>query len=158
MIAITADYYYKERNFEILTSSHLRDFKWTNWQMVAGFLDKTLANAINIRKQDQDFALDLYTLLDKKSLRDFQGFGSLDEKGFNFNRPTFVFFEARTADFRGAFIGFTDSLLFDNQLTPSPDNVFWSGQKIRFSPLLKFKTLNKPQTPIFFKEDQKYDR
>ena len=158
LIAITADYYFKRHKFKTLTSSHMRNFKWTNWQTVAAFLYKALTNAKNIRKQDQDFALDLYALLDKKKLRNFQGFDSLYEKGFNFNRPRFVFFEASTADFRGAFIGFTDSLLFDNQLTPSPGNLFWSGQKRRFSHLFQFETLNKPQTPIFFKEGQKYDR
>jgi hypothetical protein len=158
LIAITADHYYKREIFEILKSYPMRDFMWTNWQRVAAFLDKALANAKNIRNQDQDFALDLYALLDKKKLRDFQGFDSLCEKGFNFNSPKFLFFEANTADFRGAFIGFTDSLLFDSQLTPSPDNLFWSGQKIRFSHLFQFKTLRKPQTPIFFKEGQKYDR
>ena len=158
LIAITADHYYKREKFKILKPCHMRDFMWTNWQRVAAFLDKTLANAKNIRNQDQDFALDLYALLDKKKLRDFQGFDSLCEKGFNFNIPKFVFFEASTADFRGAFIGFTDSLLFDSQLTPSPGNLFWSGQKIRFSHLLQFQPLRKPQTPIFFKEGQKYDR
>jgi len=59
LIAITADYYFKKD-------------KLTNWQSVSSFLDNILSSNPNIKGSERDFCLDLYNLLDKKSLRSFR--------------------------------------------------------------------------------------
>ncbi|GAH35154.1 unnamed protein product, partial [marine sediment metagenome] len=61
LIAITADYYYKEDKFRVLIPlDFIPHFKWTNWQQVSAFLYSVLENRKNIKKQERDFALDLY--------------------------------------------------------------------------------------------------
>ena len=157
LIAITADHYYKKNKFKIITSDFSPYFKWTNWQLVSSFLDNTLATNENIKKQEQDFALDLYNLLDKKNLRDFQGLDSFYNISTFLKSYASVFFEARTAKFRGDFIGFIDSLSFDKKITPLRKTVFLSGQKKMFTSLLQLGKLKYIETPIFYKEDGNYD-
>jgi len=72
LIAITADYYYKENKFDVIPSEFRGHFKWTNWQSVAAFLNNILQTRADISPQEHAFALDLYDLLDKKNLRGFQ--------------------------------------------------------------------------------------
>jgi len=152
LIAITADHYCKKDKFKVITSDFSPYFKWTNWQSVSSFLDNTLETNENIKKQELDFALDLYNLLDKKNLRDFQSFDTL------YNVSTFpkscasIFFEAKTAKFRGDFIGFTDSLSPDKKITALSKTIFLRGQKKIFAPLFQLRKLKHTETAIFYKE------
>lgn len=153
LIAITADHYYKENKFKIIPSDFIPYFKWTNWQSVSSFLYNILESTRDIKKQERDFALDLYNLLDKKNLRDFQGLNSLYNISAFLKSYDFVFFEARTAKFRGDFIGFMHSLSFDKKITPLRKTIFLSGQKKIFTPLLQLGKLKHNKTSIFYKED-----
>lgn len=153
LIAITADHYYKENKFKIIPSDFIPYFKWTNWQSVSSFLYNILESTRDIKKQERDFALDLYNLLDKKNLRDFQGLNSLYNISAFLKSYDFVFFEARTAKFRGDFIGFMHSLSFDKKITPLRKTIFLSGQKKIFTPLLQLGKLKDNKTSIFYKED-----
>jgi len=153
LIAITADHYYKEDKFEIIPSDFLPHFKWSNWQSVSSFLYNILESGKNIKKQERDFALDLYNLLDKKNLRDFQGLNSLYNVSAFLKSYAFVFFEARTAKFRGDFIGFMQSLSFEKKITPLKKTIFLSDQKKIFTPLLQLGKLKHIETHIFYKED-----
>jgi hypothetical protein len=157
LIAITADHYYKENIFKIIPSDFIPHFKWTNWQSVSSFLYNILESGRNIKKQDKDFALDLYNLLDKKNLRDFQGLNSLYNISAFLKSYASVFFEARTAKYRGDFIGFMHSLSFDKKITPPRKTVFLSGQKKMFTPLLQLGKLKYIETPIFYKEEGNHD-
>lgn len=157
LIAITADHYYKENKFKIIPSDFIPHFKWTNWQSVSSFLYNILESSRDIKKQERDFALDLYNLLDKKHLRDFQGLNSLYNISTTFLKSrAFVFFEARTAKFRGDFIGFIHSLSFDKKIKPLGKAVFLSGQKKIFTPLLQLGKLKYVETPVFYKESANY--
>ncbi len=127
LIAITVDHYYKENKFKIIPSDFISHFKWINWQSVSSFLYNTLEGSRDIKKQERDFALDLYNLLDKKNLRDFQGLNSLYNINAFLKSYASVFFEARTAKFRGDFIGFMHSLSFDKKITPLRKTIFLSG-------------------------------
>lgn len=153
LIAITADHHYKEDKFKIIPPDFTPRFIWSNWQSVSSFLYNILESSKHIKKQERDFALDLYNLLDKKNLRDFLGLSSL------YNVSTFlksyapVFFEARTAKFRGDFIGFMQSLSFDKKITPKKKTIFLSYQKKIFIPLLLLGKLRYIETTIFYKED-----
>lgn len=154
LIAITADHYYKEDKFKIIPFDFIPHFKWINWQSVSSFLDNILESDKDIKKQDRDFALDLYNLLDKKNLRGFQGFDSLYNIITFLKSYTSVFFEARTAKFRGHFIGFIHSLSFDKRITSLGKVIFLSCQKKIFTPLLQLGKLKYTEAPIFYnKED-----
>jgi len=132
LIAITADHYYKENKFKIIPSDFIPHFKWTNWQSVSSFLDNTLETNENIKKQELDFALDLYNLLDKKNLRDFQSFDTLYNVSAFPKSCASIFFEAKTAKFRGNFIGFMHSLSFDKKITPQRKTIFLSATTAKF--------------------------
>jgi len=157
LITITADHYYKEDKFEIIPSDSIPLFIWSNWQSVSSFLYNILESSVNIKKRERDFALDLYNLLDKKNLRDFQGLNSLYNVSAFLKSYAFVFFEARTAKFRGDFIGFMQSLLFEKKITPIKKTIFLSSQKKIFTTLLQLGKLKYNETPIFYKEDLNYD-
>lgn len=149
LIAITADHYYKKEKFKIIPTDFIDHFKWTNWQSVSSFLYDILQSKIQIKNHERSFALDLYNLLDKKNLRDFQGLNNLYNKDVLKNY-TFIFFEARTAKFRGDFIGFMQSLSFDKKITPLRNTIFLTGQEKIFTPLLQLEKLKYVETPIFY--------
>ncbi len=153
LIAITADHYYKEDKFEIIPSDFVPHFKWSNWQYVSSFLYNILESNRNIKKQERYFALDLYNLLDKKNLRDFQGLNSLYNVSAFLKSYASVFFEVITAKFRGDFIGFMQSLSFEKKITPLKKTIFLSDQKKIFIPLLQLGKLKYTEIPIFYKED-----
>ncbi|GAJ25078.1 unnamed protein product, partial [marine sediment metagenome] len=134
LIAITADHYYKEDKFEIIPSDFIPRFKWSNWQSVSSFLYNILESSRDIKKQERDFALDLYNLLDKKNLRDFLGLSSLYNVSAFLKSYASVFFEARTAKFRGDFIGFMQSLSFEKKISLPKKTIFFNNQKKIFTP------------------------
>ena len=133
LIAITADSYYKDYKFEVIPSDFIPYFKWTNWQKVSWFLTNILESDKKITKQERDFALDLYNLLDKKNLRKFQSFDILFLTNPYLKPHASIFFEAKTAQFRGGFIGFVNSLLFDKKIAPDGKTViFFEAKTARF--------------------------
>jgi hypothetical protein len=151
LIAITADYYFKEYKFKIIPQKFRSHFKWTNWQSVSSFLDNILSSNPNIKGSERDFCLDLYNLLDKKHLRSFQN--------ITYNGPSLedygsIFFNAKTAKLRGDFIGFIESLSLAERLKPIGKAVFFSSTKRIFESLSKLEKLKKVKSPIFFMEDE----
>lgn len=150
LIAITADYYYKKDKFKVIPQKDLSFFKWTNWQLISLFLDNILNCNPNIKGPERAFALDLYNLLDKRHLRDFQ---KITYIGALLKRYNSIFFDAKTAKLRGDFIGFVESLSLAKGLKPGGKTVFFSSTKRIFKSLSKLKKLKKVKSPIFFKED-----
>jgi len=152
LIAITADYYYKEEKFKVIAkeAEFKSFFKWTNWQSVSSFLDNILSSNPNIKEAERDFCLDLYNLLDKKHLRSFQ---SITYNGPSLEDYSSIFFDAKTAKLRGDFIGFIDSLFLAKGLKPVGKTVFFSSTRKAFTSLLKLEKLKPVKSPIFFKED-----
>lgn len=157
LIVITADHYYKENKFKTILSDFRPHFKWTNWQLVSSFLYSILESSKNIKKPERDFASDLYRLLDKKNLRDFQGTGSLYNRSALLESYASVFFDARTAKFRGDFIGFVHSLPFDRTIPTVGRTIFLSTQKRIFARLLELEKLKYAESPIFYREDANHD-
>jgi len=152
LITITADYYYKESKFEVIPSDFTPHFKWTNWQSVSSFISSILESNKNVKKQERDFASDFYNLLDKKNLREFQGLDILYNISPYLKTYASIFFEARTAKFRGAFIGFMHSLLFNKKIAPLRKTIFLSSQKNIFISLLQLEKLNYTENFIFYRE------
>jgi len=151
LIAITADPYYKDYKFEIIPKDFRPHFVWTNWQTVSSFLSNILEKDIKIPKQEHDFALDLYNLLDKKNLRKFQSFDILSLVKQYLKPHASVFFEAKTAKFRGDFIGFLNSLPLDKKILKMRKTIFLTIQKNIFTHLLQSGRLKYSEDTIFFK-------
>lgn len=104
-IAITAEYYKEKSKYNKYENSDFR-FIWTNWQAVTSFIeDKLEKKEVNINK---DFALDLYDLLVKKSLRSYYGIANLDYNLIR-NDLSYLFYNLDTSRFKGTFTGFLDS-------------------------------------------------
>lgn len=151
LIAITADYYYKESEFKVIPSDSIPCFTWTNWQLVSSFVNSILESNKTIRKQERDFASDLYELLEKKNLRKFQSFDILHNISPYLKPYTSVFFEAKTAKFRGGFIGFMNGLSFDKKMVPVRRTIFLSSKKNMFTSLLQSGKLRYFRNSIFYK-------
>ena len=150
LIAITADSYYKEFKFDVISSDFRPKFQWTNWQRVAQFIDGTLETNKNLRGEEIDFASDLSKLLDKKNLRGFHGWESPVDANIPLRMCPSVFFEARTARFRGSFLGFPQSLWSDWEMTASRKTIFLSIQKPMFEPLFQLESLERVEGTVFF--------
>jgi len=150
LIAITADHYYKENKFDVIPSEFRAHFKWTNWQSVAAFLNNILQTKAGISQQEHHFALDLYSLLDKKNLRGFQSLDILQDTIPHLKPYDSLFFEAKTAKFRGAFIGFRASLLFDKKIAPVKGTIFLSGERRFFTHMLQSSSLKHAENVIFY--------
>jgi hypothetical protein len=106
LIALTRDHFYRPEKF-----AHIPDdcFRWLSWQKVAFFISECL-QANDLSGHEKLFANDLYRLLDRRRLRDFQGWLELARVELPRGLETSVFFNAKTASYRGAFIGFRESL------------------------------------------------
>ena len=150
LIAITADSYYKDFKFDVIPSDFRPKFQWTNWQRVAQFIDGTLETNKNLRGEEIDFASDLSKLLDKKNLRGFHGWESPVDANIPLRMCPSVFFEARTARFRGSFLGFPQSLWSDWEMTASRKTIFLSIQKPMFEPLFQLESLERVEGTVFF--------
>ena len=150
LIAITADAYYKDVKFRVIPSEVRSMFQWTNWQKIALFTESILESNKNLRGEAIAFAADLYSLLDKKNLRGFHGWESPNVPNVSLRSSPSIFFEARTARFRGDFLGFPQSLLSDESMTSPRKTIFLSSQKQMFAPLLEGGRLENVEGTVFF--------
>ena len=151
LIVITGDYYFKKEKFSIIPRRFISNFKWTNWQFVSTFVTNLLETSKHIKKHERDFASDLCNLLDKKNLREFQSFDLTYKQDFLLKEYASVFFEAKTAKFRGAFIGFMNSLLFDKKISPWRARIFLMSEREIFTPLSELGKLRYADRRIFFR-------
>ena len=151
LIAITGDYYFKKEKISIIPRRFISNFKWTNWQFVSTFVTNLLETSKHIKKHERDFASDLCNLLDKKNLREFQSFDLTYKQDFLLKEYASVFFEAKTAKFRGAFIGFMNSLLFDKKISPWRARIFLMSEREIFTPLSELGKLRYADRRIFFR-------
>ncbi len=149
-IAITADSYERPERLDSLPKGLIPFCKWTNWQTVAKYLKQVLENQQGIRLEDKIFASDLYELLDKKNLRSFIGLSESLFINKALKAQSRIFFDAKTAKFRGDFIGFDESLSVIKPLMILPSYIFLNKRKQLFLhseyPLMN----NQLNTPVIF--------
>lgn len=159
LIAITADSYEREERLSTLPMELRAHCVWTNWQAVAEFLYKTIQTNHEIRQEESEFAIDLYDLLDKKHLRSFQGLDILNIDITYYKTLPHIFFDARTAKFRGDFIGFNKSLWQDNKLTETYRFIFLNKtiELFQYHKRLS-KNLHSMTGPIFYEEVKSHGR
>jgi len=152
LVAITADYCHKPHKFSSIPSGYLSFLKWTNWHKVATLLQQILEGDSLLTDREREFAWDLYSLLCKKNLREFRGVGIFDTLRYEPRRLDHIFFDAKTASFRGAFIGFCSCLSYETLLTISPDSVFFSRNL--FKPLAMTHSMTTTKSSVFFDRER----
>jgi len=151
-VAVTADHYMKQHKFRDVPLDARHRFKWINWQSVSAFLYRVLESDVGARREEIAFARDLYDLLDRKGLRGFQGSDPLTAIGRRLNTYGFVFFTARSAIFRGDFIGFERGLAIERKIDDLGPRLFLKGRKRRFEFRGLEQRLISAEGPVFFKE------
>lgn len=149
LIAITADYYFKPYKFQRLKNENC--FIWINWQSIATLIFNILDDNVEFKKHELVFANDLYDLLVKKNLREYRGKQSLIINKHIHKNSGSLFFEARTAKYRGGFIGFKDSLIGMKDEMKSPNFIFFSQRYDYFSSLTKLDDINQIDKDIYLK-------
>lgn len=127
LVAITADYCYKDYKFSSVPSEYQQFIKWTNWQKVASLLQDIL-NAKKLTYLERIFATDLYSLLCKKNLRVYRGTDILSNMTYQLKAHDKIFLEAKTARFRDDFIGFREALINEGKLSPSISPLFFGNR------------------------------
>ena len=123
LVAITADYCYKDFKFSSVPLKYRQYIKWTNWQKIASLLQDAIDKG-KLTDLEHIFAMDLYALLCKKNLRVYRGTDLLSNFKASLRHYEKLFLDAKSVKFRGDFIGFQDALLSKNQLLPCPKVLF----------------------------------
>ena len=161
ILTVTADYNPKSRAKEGVPPHHQSDLIPINWQKIAFIVYSILETEPNISPEMKLFAEDLYALLLKKNLRNFEGINA-----FNLATGSLkvihdnIFFQANTASYRGDFIGFLAAMETLPQLSPSPDILFFGLQKhfFQFHGILNSSMLTNPDDNLFFKGGNHYEQ
>ncbi|QWV95283.1 hypothetical protein KP004_08960 [Geomonas oryzisoli] len=121
-ITITSHYTLPAKLFAHLPDYIRMSLHWTNWHSIAALLLNTFEEMKPT--PDEAFATDLYKLLEKKKLRGFLPFTRLSTQIQP--SPPVIFFNAEDAVFRGAFIGFEQSLKKFSDVTTSSGRLFFN--------------------------------
>lgn len=110
IIIVTADYYFRKEQFSKIPEEYQTDLIWVNWQTIAWCIADILQSKIKLPVETGLFAKDLYELLLKKRLRNFEGIKALISNAILYKYEDRIFFNASTAIYRGDFIGFLPAL------------------------------------------------
>jgi hypothetical protein len=147
-IAITAHYsrqHFLEENQNLLN----RDFLWINWHQVSLFLQTVIDNEDSLDNESICFANDLYSLFQKKGLRKYAGVQVLAPIKNIIPFSSFLYFDAKTAEHRGDYLGFITVLQIIPSLQAVPQIFFFSNEN-PFSSIYKIEMeLNVPNTIYF---------
>jgi hypothetical protein len=122
ILIITADFYRPPEIFDGIPDYFIKDARWINWQRIAFLIYKILKLATNLPAETKLFASDLYDLFIKKNLRNFEGMNALPI--IHLSRYVEIFFSARTAQYRGDFIGFIPALEGYTPIAKLRTNIF----------------------------------
>lgn len=155
IIAVTAHYSDKAEIKRDIPVEYLDHLIWTNWQSIALLIYQQLEKNPNMPEETRLFAADLYKLLVRKKLRNYEGVKVLSHFRRTLHATAHkIFFEASTASYRGAFIGFA-STLPNLKLPPPASILFWGNrQKGFFNKLTSTGKLIKPVETVFFSGEE----
>jgi hypothetical protein len=118
LLAITKDPYKKTDKFISVQKDKNLTINWFSWQKISEMLIDLLKSDESIDKRDRLFATDLLTVLDKKNLRKYQNLQKVLKSTKKINPIKQIFIKAETIEFRGDFIGFSNSIIISNKLKP----------------------------------------
>jgi hypothetical protein len=123
-ITITSHYNKPKMTLDQFWYGDSGTIRWMNWQAVARLLLDILEKDSVI--PDRSFAEDLYNLLDKMKLRSFLPFQRINAEIAV--PPDHIFFSARSAQFRGDFIGFKKALGNEMNITAPTKWLFYQHE------------------------------
>ena len=152
MIIVTAHYSQKSDLLADIPEKHRGKIIWTNWQNIAFFLYQQIENNPNLSKENRLFANDLYELLVRKKLRNYEGSSALmvSFKALSINTGD-IFFGARSSNYRGKFMGFMYILPIVPLVKLPTDNVFLQVERGYFNSLLSHELVIQPVDTIFLR-------
>lgn len=152
IVAVTAHYSDKLEFRQAIPKENLKDLIWINWQSIALMVYQLVEKNPSLPAETRLFANDLYELLVRKKLRNFEGLKvlsilpkALQPKIGN------IYFEAKTASYRGAFLGFTTTLPDPGLPRLSSTTLFLNPKKNFFEKLKRDGNSIHPTETIFFK-------
>jgi hypothetical protein len=150
IIAVTADYSHPN-SFQDVPSEYKDQLIWINWQRIALLIFNILERHPNISSETRLFAEDLYSLLLNKNLRNFEGTSTLSQCLELSDHPSMIFFEAKTATFRGDFLGFMPALEGITGMMCVRDRLFYTSKRCQFQwTKLGEGILNPSERNLFF--------
>lgn len=144
LIALTRDHVDNRKKFASIPKDC---FSWVNWQSIAFFIYECLQSA-DFSPLEKLFADDLYQLLDRRRLRNFAGWPHLAKIQILHELGASLFFNAQTAGYRGAFIGFGESLSVESTMSTLKAPLFFGGPLFQSFPT----GLGHSPSSVFFKE------
>ena len=157
IVAITAHYTCPTSVLERALGGYKGRVHWTNWQHVAWLLESQLESRPELTPEMRLFAADLYRLLLRKNLRSFIGITALEVARPVHHSPNILFFQARTARYRGDFIGFESALAGQKRITRPPKRLFFT-QKRFFTRLPQAVRLTQPPQPSLFFRSTRHEQ
>lgn len=157
IIALTAHYSDKPEIKRGIPVEYCDNLLWINWQRIALMIYQQVEKNPDLPTETRLFANDLYELLVRKRLRNYEGTKVLSSFSKTLRQKTDrIFFEAKTASYRGAFLGFKTTLP-NLKLSQVPaKELFWNHQKNFFGKLASDEKSIQPAGILFFerKEDE----
>jgi hypothetical protein len=135
IITVTAHYFKTPDLFIGVPKHHHKDLIWINWQSIAYLIYDIMEKEPKVSAETILFAEDLYQLLLKKNLRNFEGVNVLSKTGRLPRHDGAIFFDARTAMYRGDFFGFLPVLGQTRKVLRTPTALFFRRGKQFFEPL-----------------------
>jgi hypothetical protein len=150
IIIVTADYYQKREIIQNIPRHHHKDLIWINWQYITYLIYDILETKPRLSSESRFLAEDLYTLLLKKNLRNFEGVAALSSINKLQNNPEAVFFQAKTSIYRGDFIGFIQAFEGTKRLSSTPNTLFYEFRQNLFHGLRRIDKLSSKDTQSLF--------
>lgn len=121
LVAITEDYF-KKSNFEEI-KKYESYFKWINWQSISEIL-LLLLEKFGDRLPNYLFAMDLYSLLDKKKLRVFRPFDKIYIEPVDYYDN--IFLPIASTNYVDDFLGFKNLLPDFESIERLSDKIFYN--------------------------------
>lgn len=151
MIAITADHFQRPEIFQDIQNELQQYLLWTNWQRFAFLLSSILESRTDLSMETRLFGSDLYSLLDKKHLRKYEGLNALSLKNYRFKFVTSIYFSKETAKYRGDFIGFSTTFPKKAGIRAADEILYYDSNRPFYSYLQYTQRMKEiPQDSLFY--------
>jgi hypothetical protein len=149
IVALTAHYSEKPEILKEIPDEYRKEVIWLNWQRISVLLYQCLENP-SISLESRLFAEDLYALMVRKKLRNYAGTRLLPHFPFPLDwPPTKIFFDAVSSNYRGDFMGFSNTLAgFQIYI---PVKIFYQHHHLFFNNLLQNSSFPSKSDAIFFR-------
>jgi hypothetical protein len=156
VVIVTSDASFPIGLWEKIRENYKPLVKWVNWQKITYIIYSILNSGVSLTPENKLLADDLYKLLVKKHLRNYEGtksFRPLERLG---TIPKVIFFEAKTAIYRGEFLGFL-SVLGGTQIQQYEmrRELFYTRRRQFWH--LPIDSYSKQHTDIFFSKKKVHD-